>query len=273
MKLYVFDLGSLTSDRNLMVSMSHIAKIDNPNCANSLMEFPVPGFLIETDEGYILYDTGCHPECMGENGRWPEEFQKQVYFQGDETNWIVYQLEQLGVKPEEIKTVIISHMHNDHAGCIEYFPNAEFIVHRDEFDASIRCYATHRYMDSYIWKDTDVWIRQEHKWKFLETADGDYEVEPGVTILNLGAGHARGVLALMIELENTGTIILTSDAVYCSDNYEWERAPGVIYDTIGWRRSLKRIKRLAKEKNAQVWLGHDRKQFDTLKLSPKFYYD
>ena len=124
-----------------------------------------------------------------------------------------------------------------------------------------------------IWTRIYGKIRQEHKWKFLETADGDYEVEPGVTILNLGAGHARGVLALMIELENTGTIILTSDAVYCSDNYEWERAPGVIYDTIGWRRSLKRIKRLAKEKNAQVWFGHDRKQFDTLKLSPKFYYD
>lgn len=168
---------------------------------------------------------------------------------------------------------MLSHMHNDHAGCIEYFPNAQFIVHRDEFDACIRCYATHRYMDSYIWKDTDVWIRQKHSWKFLQNEDGDYEVCPGVTVLNLGAGHARGVLGLMVELKKTGTVIVTSDAVYCSDNYDREQAPGVIYDTLGWQRSLRRIKYIAKKKKAQVWFGHDRRQFDQLKLAPEFYYE
>lgn len=273
MRLYVFDLGSLTSDRNLMVSMSHIAKIDDPECRNSLMEFPVPGFLIETEVGYILYDTGCHPDCMGKDGRWPEAFQKQVYYCGDKSNWIVTKLKQLGIEPEEIKTIVLSHMHNDHAGCIEYFPNARFIVHRDEFDACIRCYATHRYMDSYIWKDTDAWIRQEHDWKFLENGEGDHELCPGVTVLNLGAGHARGVLGLMVELEKTGAVIITSDAVYCSDNYDHEQAPGVIYDTLGWQRSLRRIKYIAKKKKAQVWFGHDRRQFDQLKLAPEFFYE
>ena len=129
MKMYVFELGSLKLDKNLVVSMSHVARVNDPRCENEMVEFPVPAYLFETEEGYVLYDTGCHPDCMGENGRWPVEFQNQVPYEGDETTTILYQLEQLGIKPDEIKTVILSHMHNDHAGCVEYFPNAEFIVH------------------------------------------------------------------------------------------------------------------------------------------------
>lgn len=273
MKMYVFELGSLKLDKNLVVSMSHVARVNDPRCENEMVEFPVPAYLFETEEGYVLYDTGCHPDCMGENGRWPVEFQNQVPYEGDETTTILYQLEQLGIKPDEIRTVILSHMHNDHAGCVEYFPNAEFIVHKDEFNACIGAYAQHRYMDSYIWKDTDVWIKKKLNWKFLECGEGDYQVCPGLTILNLGPGHARGVLALKVDLEKTGTVIITSDAVYCSENYEQEREPGVIYDTVGWRRSLKYIKKVAKDSNAQVWFGHDRKQFDTLVKAQGGYYE
>jgi len=61
--------------------------------------------------------------------------------------------------------------------------------------------------------------------------------------------------------------------VYCSENYEQEREPGVIYDTVGWRRSLKYIKKVAKDSNAQVWFGHDRKQFDTLVKAQGGYYE
>ena len=273
MKLHVFELGSLKLDKNLVVSMSHVARVKNPHCENEMVEFPVPAFLIETEKGYILYDTGCHPDCMGEQGRWPVEFQNQVPFEGDETSNILYKLKELGISPDDIGTVILSHMHNDHAGCVEYFHNAEFIVHRDEFNACIQAYALHRYMDSYIWKDTDHWIKNKMNWRLLEPGDGDYEVQPGVTILNLGPGHARGVLALKVDLENTGSVIITSDAVYCTENYENEQEPGVIYDTVGWRRSLKYIKNTARTAHAKVWFGHDRKQFDTLVKSPEGYYD
>lgn len=271
MKLYVFELGSLKLDKNLVVSMSHIAREEHPNCPNEMVEFPVPAYLIETENGYVLYDTGCHPECMGENGRWPMEFQNRVPYTGDETTTILHQLKQLGIRPEDIKTVVLSHMHNDHAGCVEYFPDAEFIVHKDEFHACLDAYALHRYMDSYIWKDTDQWIGKKMKWTFLERGEGDYELCPGLTILNLGPGHARGVLALKVDLANTGTVIIASDAVYCTENYENEQEPGVVYDTVGWRRSLRYIKKTAAWSNARVWFGHDRKQFDALKKAPEYY--
>jgi len=55
------------------------------------------------------------------------------------------------------------------------------------------------------------------------------------------------------------------------ENYEQEREPGVIYDTVGWRKSLKYLKKVAGESHAQVWFGHDREQFDTLVKAPGFY--
>lgn len=272
-KLHVFDLGSMRMDANLVAAMSKVATADNEHCPNELIEFPVPAFLIESDYGYVLYDTGCHPECMGPEGRWPLEFQNRVPFQGDETTTVLYKLKELGISTGDIKTVILSHMHNDHAGCVEYFPDAKFIVHKDEFQASIHAYATHSYMSSYIWKDTDHWIKRKLNWNFIEKDDGDYTMFPGLKILNLGPGHARGVLALKIDLENTGTVILTSDAVYCGINYENNIEPGVIFDTVGWRRSTRYLKKVAEESNAQVWFGHDRKQFNTLIKSPEGYYD
>lgn len=272
-KLYVLDLGSMRMDKNLVASMSLIATEDAPQKANELAEFPVPAYLIESDYGYVLYDTGCHPECMGVDGRWPLQFQKQCPFKGTEETTVLFRLKELGIEPKEIKTIILSHMHNDHAGCIEFFKGSNFIVHQDEFNAAIKAYATHDYMSSYIWRDMDNWIRTKLKWNFIENGEGDTELFKGLTILNLGAGHARGVLGLKLDLKNTGTVILTSDAIYCRDNFENMREPGVVFDTVGWRKSAKRIKKLACENNAKVWFGHDRSQFDTLMKSSEGFYD
>ena len=273
LKLHVLDLGRMRMDANLVAQKASIATLDDPNRANYMSEFPVQAFLLETEDGYLLYDTGCHPEAMGPDGRWPEAFQKQCPWYGDETRTPMYLLEQMGIRPDEIKTIVLSHMHNDHAGCIEFFPNAHYIVAKEEFSACLRAYAQHAYMSSYIWKDTDVWTKLPIDWELLEESDGDVGIAPGVTVLNLGPGHAYGVLGLKVDLEHSGSVILTSDAVYCADNYNEMRVPGVVLDSVGWARSCKRIKKLARESRAQVWFGHDMSQFRTLKTAPQFFYD
>ncbi|WHH57276.1 N-acyl homoserine lactonase family protein [Petroclostridium sp. X23] len=274
LKLYVLDLGRMRMDQNLIVSQSIIADSVNPNKVTQHTEFPVQAFLIESSEGYVLYDTGCNPASMGPNGRWPLEFQQKVPYYGNEECSTLNRLKQLGVAPDDIKWVILSHMHNDHAGCVEYFPKSKFIVHKDEFDAAVHAYATHDYMSSYIWHDIDAWTRQKMDWNFITNSDGDISLLPGLTILNLGSGHARGVLGLHIELQNTGGVIITSDAIYSSDNFgEPLREPGVVYDTVGWRAAAKRIKSLVSQTNSRVWFGHDAKQFEGLKKSTEGYYD
>ena len=268
-------MGNLKLDANLLVQERAYATLDRPHMENYMIEFPVQAFLLETDEGLMLFDTGCHPDAMlpGEAGRWPHAFQRRVPWDGDSKTTVMYQLEQLGIKPDDISTIVLSHMHNDHAGCVEFFPKARFIVAQDEFSCSLRAYAQHKYMSSYIWKDTDVWTKMPINWDLIQQSDGDVMVAPGVTALNMGPGHAAGMIALKVDLANYGPVIIASDCVYNRMNYEELTGPGICFDSIGWMRTAKRLKKISRETGAQVWYGHDAEQFATLKSGVGEYYD
>ena len=272
--MYVLDLGRMKMDKNLMINHSVLASSKEPNKPSEYIEFPVQGFLFEGEDGYVLYDTGCHPQSMGPGGRWPMEFQIRSPYIGNDECSVISRLKQLGLKPDDIKWVVLSHMHNDHAGCVEYFEKSAFLVHENEFNACLQRYATHDYMCSYIWDDTNIWTKKKLNWNFLNDKDGDFTIMPGLKVLNLGSGHARGMLGLLVQLENMGNIIITSDAIYCRDNFAGAFSePGVVYDTIGWRNTAKRIKLLSWQANADVWFGHDIEQFNSLKKSTEGYYD
>jgi len=275
LKLHVFHLGNLKLDANLLVQETAVSTLDQPDIPNYMVEFPVPAFLLETDEGLILFDTGCHPDAMlpGDQGRWPYAFQRRVPWDGGEKTTVMYYLKQLGISPDDINTIILSHMHNDHAGCVEFFPKAKFIVAEAEFSACLKAYAMHRYMSSYIWKDTDTWTKMNLNWSLLDREDGDIQVAKGVTILNLGPGHAPGMLALKVDLENQGSVILASDCLYNKNNYEKLIGPGICYDSRGWLRTAKTLKKIASESEASVWYGHDAEQFSTLRSGYTDFYD
>ena len=275
-KLHVFNLGNLKLDANLLVQERSVSTLDCPSAENYMMEFPVPAFLLETDRGLILFDTGCHPDAMKseeEGGRWPHAFQRRVPWDGDETKTVMYNLEKLGIKNDDIDTIVLSHMHNGHAGCVEFFPKARFVVSQDEFSCSLRAYAQHRYMSSYIWKDTDVWTKMKLNWDPIEREDGDICLAPGVTALNLGPGHAAGMIALKVDLVNYGPVIIASDCIYNKLNYEKLIGPGICFDSIGWMRTAKRIRRIASETGAEVWFGHDAEQFAGIRSGIGEYYD
>jgi N-acyl homoserine lactone hydrolase len=273
LKMYVLDLGRMRMDKNQMLKNSVVADSLEPNKSTEFIEFPVQAFLFEGEEGYILYDTGCHPECMENEGRWPKKTQISIPYQGNDAYLMHNRLSQLGLKPDDIAWVILSHMHCDHAGCVEFFENSKLIVHEDEFNACLQAYAMHD-ASNYIWSDTNVWIKRKLKWNLISQNDSDFTLTPGLDILNLGSGHSHGMLGLSVQLKNTGRIIITSDAIYCRENFESKYSEqGVIYDTIGWRNTVKRIKYLSRQYNADVWFGHDMDQFNGIKKSTEGYYD
>ena len=90
-------------------------------------------------------------------------------------------------------------------------------------------------------------------------------------MLNLGRGHAFGMLALAVDLPETGRIVLASDAVYCAENLAGA-LPGAIEDETGYRATLARLRALAAA-GAQVWYGHDPRQFATLRTSEVGWYE
>ena len=100
---------------------------------NRKMTFPAGVFLIKhRDKGYLLYDTGYHYDIK-------TKLRYALYRLGTpvqmtEQDQISHLLKAKGIKPEEIKYVLLSHLHPDHLGGASFFPNATFILTQEVYD-------------------------------------------------------------------------------------------------------------------------------------------
>jgi len=264
-KLHVLDLGRLRMPASVMVG-------DGPSTFPEIVEVPVSAYCIDHPDGRVLFDTGCHPQAMGPNGRWSPEFQREFAHLGEEECTLPRRLEQIGLGPDDLRHVVLSHMHCDHAGCVEFFRKSQLVVHADEFAAVVNAYKQ-RDESAYAWQDTDAWLARSLEWRHVQAAEGDIDLHEGVRILNFGRGHAFGMLGLSVRLPASGEIVLVSDAAYCAENLgPTVTLPGFFVDEAGLRRTLERIRGLAQH-GASVWFGHDPRQFATLRKSTEGWYE
>lgn len=274
MKMHVLDLGRLTLDRNLMVGGSSIATVSHPNAPNERMDVPVSSYCIEHQDGHILFDLGCNPGAMGKDGRWPDFLQELCPHSGGEECELPNRLEQLGLGPNDIRYAVLSHLHNDHAGCVEYFRKSKLIVHEDEFNVALRTFGLRDQQTPYVLNDIAEWTKVDLDWYLVDRTLPMLSLAEGLDILNFGSGHAHGMLGLHVHLREAGSVILASDAIYQQANYgPPARLPGVAYDPIGTRRTVERVRELAQRTNSQVWFGHDPEQFATLRKSTEGWYE
>ncbi|ANU27699.1 AhlS family quorum-quenching N-acyl homoserine lactonase [Planococcus versutus] len=273
-KLYVMDNGTLSMDKNFMISMHNPASIENPNQPSEMATFPVYTVLIDHPEGKILFDTACNPNSMGAEGRWGKVTQSLFPIDMPEECYLHNRLEELGVRPEDIKYVVASHLHLDHAGCLELFTNATIIVHEDELNGALQTYARNTKEGAYIWGDIDAWIKNNLQWKTVKRTEDGLQLAEGIKLLNFGSGHAWGMLGLQIQLPETGGIILASDAIYTAESFGPPvKPPGILYDSVGYTSAVEKIRRLSQETNSDVWFGHDANQFKTFRKSTEGYYE
>ncbi|EPY11721.1 AhlS family quorum-quenching N-acyl homoserine lactonase [Paenibacillus alvei] len=273
-KLYVMDNGRMSMDKNWLLAMHNPATVLNPNAANEFVEFPVYTVLIDHPEGKILFDTACNPNGMGKEGRWAESIQMLFPWKASEECYLHNRLAQLNVSPQDIKYVVASHLHLDHAGCLELFTNATIIVHEDELNGALQTYARNEKEGGYIWADIDAWIKNNLQWKTIKRTEDQLELAEGITLLNFGSGHAWGMLGLHVNMPETGGIILASDTIYTAESYGPPvRPPGNLYDSLGYRNTVERIRTLATRTNSQVWYGHDANQFKGFRKSTEGYYE
>lgn len=273
-KLYVIDNGTMKMDKNWMIAMHNPATVSNPTAPAEFVEFPIYTVLIDHPEGKILFDTACNPNAMGQDGRWGQMTQQMFPITMAEECYLHNRLDQLGVRPEDIKYVVASHLHLDHAGCLELFTNAKIIVHEDELNGTLQTYARNQKEGAYVWGDIDAWIKNNLQWHTIKRGEDNIQLAEGINILNFGSGHAWGMLGLQIDMPETGGIILASDAIYTAESFGPPiKPPGIIYDSIGYSSAVEKIRRIAKETNSDVWFGHDANQFKSFRKSTEGYYE
>ena len=266
LKLHVLDLGKLRLDKNFMVANSTVATAKNPNPRGQIIDIPVSAYYIEHPDGNILYDTGCNPDWGGPNGRWPDALQDLFPHIGGEECQLPARLDMMGIGPDHVNYVVMSHLHCDHAGCVEYFRKSKIIVHEDEFAGAFRQYALQDHGTPYALKDLERMIKAELHWREIGREEPDQNIVEGVRLLNFGPGHARGMLGLQVNLRSQAGVILVSDACYTAENYgPAAKQPGISYDSLGIMRTVKRIQAIAGDTGSAVWFGHDAAQFSTIR--------
>ena len=129
-RVYALCTGYIELDRASMVS---------DLAAGQPWTVPVLSFLVDHPRGKLLFDTGVHCQARVDPvGRLGPERVKRLTVKSQAGDDVVPQLARLGLTPLDVRYVANSHLHFDHCGGNEFFPQATFLVQRPELESARR---------------------------------------------------------------------------------------------------------------------------------------
>ena len=213
-------------------------------------------WLIKTRDTTILFDTGFSPRAV------PGLLRKDPLARFTDEDLLVNRLESVGLEPDAVDAVVLSHLHYDHAGGAFLFPKSELIVQHDEYANAL--HPPSFYAPYYYPKNFEL---PGYHWRLVE---GDLELVPGVTILR-SEGHTPGHQSLVIELPESGPTILAGDCCYWWEHLEQERVPGVVWNPSQALHSIKRLKTIARLLKGRIFPSHDPVFWKTVRQPPDCY--
>ncbi len=152
---------------------------------------------------------------------------------------LLRQLQDLEVAPEEVEIIIHTHLHYDHCGNDDLFPNARIYVQREELGYAAK--ATDP-SSRKMYKRDDILMFIGKFRKRLVLLDGDAEIVRGVRCVRVGA-HSAGSQAVYVRTSK-GTAILTGDTCFVYDNIEKNIPTGIFFR---YDESISAIERFRKE--------------------------
>ena len=217
------------------------------------MEFSNNCYLIKHDKGLVLWDTGV-PDAVAGMPDGMVVANGAITYRRAKT--LASQLAQLGVKPDAITYVALSHTHGDHVGNLALFPASTLLIQGAEYDWSLTAPVKPAYPAS----------------QTVKKLSGDHDVfgDGSVTILST-PGHTPGHQSLLVQLPKTGFVVLSGDAVHFQDNWVNRRVPQMNVDRDQTLASMQRIADVLAQRKAQLWIGHDKAQSERLKYAPAYY--
>ena len=95
----------------------------------------------------------------------------------------------------------------------------------------------------------------------------------GVIKIIFSPGHSPGHQSILLNLPQSGNILLTIDAAYTLDHWENKCLPGLVHSSSDAANSVKKLRKVAKENNALIVTGHDPEGWLNFKKAPMFFYE
>lgn len=219
MKLYCIRVGAFKLPRGFVAARCKDANVPTV--------MPIYTYLIEHPKGLVLVDTGQSYEMRDENTVMEEK------------DTVIHKLAELGYKPDDVKYLVISHMHLDHSGYMNDFPNATFIARKEELKAAWWPEACE---GGYVFPTYE----KTRQYKFIEPADDeDFDLfMDGSIVLIDTRGHSRGHQSVVLNLPKTGKTVLINDAAPIREVLERTLLPGTCTDNWQAIRSVRKLQHL-----------------------------
>lgn len=257
-KVYLLDGGSAVLDGLLYYW--------NTGPAGEI-RLPMYSVLIEHADGLYLFDSGFDREYTVRNFPFVKAMQSP-----EQT--IPGQLAKLGLSPADINYVINSHYHFDHCGGNKHLVNACTVCHKLELEAcgcpqpfEVIAYSDLSFCPSLQEQRRQVAAEGSSAAPLapeasdiytprFETVTGDQEIAKGVWLFET-PGHTAGHYSLMVELSGRRPMIFTGDAVYGKRSLDLMCISSFHLDPVASLRSMRRIKDLAEQYDAEIFFSHD----------------
>jgi len=208
--------------------------------------------------GPILLDTGGNYARM-------EPFAQRDFKTRDDLRVDKY-LEKLSYCTDDVKHICISHLHLDHGGYIDLFPKANIHVRKSEWISALDLASV-----GYMPKDIDTYRNAGLCLNFIP--DGvDYDVLGDGSLFCIDThGHTAGHQSFVVELPNTGKVVIAMDCVQLEEDiYGEDFLKNENADPEGCLTAAKKMRAL-RESGAFVVCGHDPDQWETMRSFPEYY--
>lgn len=252
-KLFTFDGGTV------MVNNLELFSQDT-TYQGQTKEFSDAFYVISHPKGNLMWDAGL-PEALVAS---PEPITPPGgAFTISRKDSVLNQLKEISMTPDDFKYIALSHSHFDHSGHANVFKNATWLVQETEYDF-ITSDEIKNGENAGLY-DAIAELTNVQKLK------GDYDVfGDGSVLIKSMPGHTPGHQVLYIDLVENGPILLTGDLYHTYENRKYRRIPVFNTDVDQTLKSMDAFEAFAKEKNAKVYLQHQKEDFNKMPKAPEY---
>lgn len=251
-RLYLFDNGQING---LDPALFNFKKEE----VKSTDFVVVSELIVHPTKGILLWEAGSVPdEKLPKDGSPYREANTVV------SKSLASQLQSIGYSYKDVKYFAMSHLHSDHNGNANALAHAKWIVQKADRDM--------------MFAGKPVRIMEPSQFMALKTADTvilnneDYDVFGDGSVKIISApGHTPGHQVLLVNLVDTGPVLLAGDLFHFPEEITTGRTPTFEFDPAQSAVSRAKILALVKQIGAKMWIGHDKATHANLEFAPAFY--